>query len=111
MEAIKIYLYSYSDGRRNYFFVKDEKIFFKILEEDEEIYYIYYSKEKRIPEHRLIKALINVKKIDLYEFIFSNQINELLLNPKKKMMFENNYVKRKLEELKIYFNNFIACDK
>lgn len=103
MEGIKIYLYCYSDGRKAIFLEKDKKIFLEIHEEKNEISCIAFSNKKSI----LNNQHTNNKEIALYEFIFSEQLNNLILNPKKEVKYYGDNTKKKLEEVKEYFKSFM----
>lgn len=103
MEEIKIYLYVDSENINNYCFVKNKKIFIKINDFNNKKNVIFYGIYAGIPENRLIHY-IQVKKLELYEFIFSDYFNECFSN---KNITSNKEGIEEYYKLKEYF---VACD-
>lgn len=103
MIDIKIYSYCCLNGEKIILLEKDNKFFLRIYEEKNQISYITSSNEKRISNNQFT----NMKQIDLYEFVFSEQLNDLILNPKKEVKYYGDNTKNKLEEVKEYFKSFM----
>lgn len=105
MEEIKIYLYrGQHDNSLILFFCKNRKVFFRLIRnKNETVKCVSYTSWDAMPENRL-KHQIEVKKIDLYEFIFSDELYRLFNG---KVEYDNEITLKEHEKLKEYF---VACD-
>lgn len=105
MEEIKIYLYRRQhDNSLILFFCKNRKVFFRLLKHKKgNVKCISYTSWDAIPENRL-KHQIEVKKIDLFEFIFSNELYSLFNG---KVEYDDEIALKEHKKLKEYF---VACD-
>lgn len=106
MEKIKIYLYrGQHDVSLILFFCKNKKIFFRLLKDKNGIVQcISNTCKDAMPENRLIHW-IKIKKIDLFEFIFSEELYSIFNG---KVEYDNEVTLKEHEKLKEYF---VACDE
>lgn len=101
MEEIKIYLYrGQHDNSLIIFFCKNKKVFFRLLKnKNGKVKCISNTCKDAIQENRLMYYLY-MKKLDLYEFIFSDELYDLF-NGKAK--YDDEITLKEHEKLKEYF--------
>lgn len=109
MEKIKIYLYrGHHTKTLMLFFCKNRKVFFRLSKiENETVKCISYTSWDAMPENRLIHWIAKIKKIDLFEFIFSDELYSLFNG---KVEYDNEVTLKEHEKLKEYFKKIIQTN-
>lgn len=111
---IKIYKYNSYDSCIFYFFKNNYLIAYMSENKKNFIFVENYNnyKFKKIYSH-ITDYVDDTKKIDLYEFIFSDDINRLFLNRAKPIIYKGvmKYALKVDKELKEYFKNIIEKEE